>query len=96
MLTRAQFLDDGAVTRDVPDLMLHPDVVPGSAIYLLRRGRRYASGRGDADDGAILFILLPGLQDSRTVCRDDLQDDHGRSHQIRLHLPRLRHGILSR
>lgn len=96
VLTRARFLDDSTVTRDVPDLVLHPNVVPGSAIYLLRRGRGYASGRGDADDGTVLSILLPRFQDGWTIRRDDLQDDHGRPHQIRLHLPRLRHGILSR
>lgn len=60
-LTRARFLDDGAVARDVPILVLHPAVVPVFAICLRRRGRRHAGGRGDADNGAVLFVLLPGL-----------------------------------
>lgn len=90
------FSDDGAVARDVSILVLHPDAVPVSAIFLRRRGRRHAGGRSDADDGAVLSILLPGLQNGRAVRRDDLQNDHGRPPPIRLHLPRLRHGILPR
>lgn len=96
VLTRARFSDDGAVARHVPVLVLYPAVVPVSAIRLRGRGRRHVGGRGDADDGTVLFILLPRFQNGWSICRDDLQDDHGRPHQIRLHLPRLRYGILPR
>lgn len=96
LLTRARLSDDGAVARDVPVLVLHPAAVPVSAIRLRGRGRGHAGGRGDADDGAVLSVLLPGLQNGRPVRRDDLQDDHGRPSEIRLHLPRLRYGIFPR
>jgi len=93
---RARFSDDGAVARHVSVLVLYPAVVPVSAICLRGRGRRHIGGRGDADDGTVFFILLPRLQNGRPVCRDDLQDGHGRPPQVRLHLPRLRYGILPR
>lgn len=71
-------------------------MVPILEIHLRRRSRGHAGRCRDVNDAALFLIFLQRFQDSRSLCRDDLQNDHGRFTAVRLHLLSIRDGIFSR
>lgn len=90
------FLDDRTVQSNVSLFLLYIVNLPIFKIDLRRPSWRYVSRCRYVNHGTVFFIFLQRFQNGRSIRRDDLQNDHGRSAPFRLHLLGLRDGIFPR